>query len=81
VSPVRYELGFISQKTAFFIVIAVKTSYLTDENCVYCEQLCNQATVLEPLLGNSCVIHFLDKERARYNGRFVCAVVPGLDFG
>jgi hypothetical protein len=29
VSPVRYELGFISQKTAFFIVTAVKTSNLT----------------------------------------------------
>jgi hypothetical protein len=29
VSPVRYELGFISEKTAFFIVTAVKTSNLT----------------------------------------------------
>jgi hypothetical protein len=29
VSPVRNELGFISQKTAFFIVTAVKTSNLT----------------------------------------------------
>jgi hypothetical protein len=29
VSPVRYELGFISEKTAFFIVTAVKTSSLT----------------------------------------------------
>jgi cytochrome c biogenesis factor len=29
VSPVRYELGFIFQKTAFFIVTAVKTSNLT----------------------------------------------------
>jgi hypothetical protein len=29
VSPVRYELDFISQKTAFFIVTAVKTSNLT----------------------------------------------------
>jgi hypothetical protein len=29
VSPVRYELGFLSQKTAFFIVTAVKTSNLT----------------------------------------------------
>jgi hypothetical protein len=28
VSPVKYELGFISQKTAFFIVTAVKTSNL-----------------------------------------------------
>jgi hypothetical protein len=28
-SPVSYELGFISQKTAFFIVTAVKTSNLT----------------------------------------------------
>jgi hypothetical protein len=27
-SPVKYELGFISQKTAFFIVTAVKTSNL-----------------------------------------------------
>jgi hypothetical protein len=26
VSPVKYELGFISQKTTFFIVTAVKTS-------------------------------------------------------
>jgi hypothetical protein len=25
-SPVRYELGFISQKTAFFIVTAVEIS-------------------------------------------------------
>jgi hypothetical protein len=25
VSPVRYELGFLFQKTAFFIVAAVKT--------------------------------------------------------
>jgi hypothetical protein len=29
VSPVKYELGFISQKTPFFIVTAVKTSNLT----------------------------------------------------
>jgi hypothetical protein len=29
VSPVRYELGFIAQKTALFIVTAVKTSTLT----------------------------------------------------
>jgi hypothetical protein len=29
VSPVRYELGFISQKTTFFIVTAVKSSNLT----------------------------------------------------
>jgi hypothetical protein len=29
VSPVRYELGFISQKAKFFIVTAVKTSNLT----------------------------------------------------
>jgi hypothetical protein len=29
VSPVRYDLGFISQKTAFFIVTAVGTSDLT----------------------------------------------------
>jgi hypothetical protein len=29
VSPVRYELGFISQKTEFFVGIAVKTSNLT----------------------------------------------------
>jgi hypothetical protein len=29
VSPVKYELGFISQKTTFFIVTAVKTSSLT----------------------------------------------------
>jgi hypothetical protein len=28
--PVRYELGFTSQKTAFFIVTAVKASNLTD---------------------------------------------------
>jgi hypothetical protein len=29
VSPVRYELGFLSQKTAFFIVAALKTSNIT----------------------------------------------------
>jgi hypothetical protein len=29
VPPVRYELGFISQKTTFFIVTAVKPSNLT----------------------------------------------------
>jgi hypothetical protein len=29
VSPVKYELCFISQKTTFFIVTAVKTSNLT----------------------------------------------------
>jgi hypothetical protein len=29
VSPMRYELGFLSQKTTFFIVTAVKTSNLT----------------------------------------------------
>jgi hypothetical protein len=29
VSPMRYELGFISQKTAFFIVTAMKSSNLT----------------------------------------------------
>jgi hypothetical protein len=28
-SPVRYELGFISQKTAFFIVTAMKPANLT----------------------------------------------------
>jgi hypothetical protein len=27
--PVKYELGFISQKTAFLIVTSVKTSDLT----------------------------------------------------
>jgi hypothetical protein len=29
VSPVGYELGFISQKTTFFLVTAMKTSNLT----------------------------------------------------
>jgi hypothetical protein len=29
VSPVKYELGFISQKTAFFIATAMETSNLT----------------------------------------------------
>jgi hypothetical protein len=29
VSPVKYELGFISQKTTFFIVTTVKTSNFT----------------------------------------------------
>jgi hypothetical protein len=29
VSPVKYELAFISQKTAFFIVTTVKSSNLT----------------------------------------------------
>jgi hypothetical protein len=29
VSPVRYKLSFLSQKTAFFIITAVKTSKLT----------------------------------------------------
>jgi hypothetical protein len=29
VSPVRYELGFVSQKTAFFIVTNVNKSDLT----------------------------------------------------
>jgi hypothetical protein len=29
VSPVKYELGFLSQKTTFFIFTAVKTSNLT----------------------------------------------------
>jgi hypothetical protein len=29
VSPARYELGFISQKTAFFVVTALKTSNIT----------------------------------------------------
>jgi hypothetical protein len=29
VSPVKYELGFMSQKTAFFIVTTVRTSNLT----------------------------------------------------
>jgi hypothetical protein len=29
VSPVKYEMGFIYQKTTFFIVTAVKTSNLT----------------------------------------------------
>jgi hypothetical protein len=29
VSPVKYELGFISQKTAFFIVTAVNNSNFT----------------------------------------------------
>jgi hypothetical protein len=32
---VRYELGFLSQKTAFFIVTAVKTSNLTEEYLVW----------------------------------------------
>jgi hypothetical protein len=34
VSPVRYELGFISQKTAFFIVTAVRPSNLTQKGSV-----------------------------------------------
>jgi hypothetical protein len=29
VSPVKYELGFMSQKTTFFVVTAVNTSNLT----------------------------------------------------
>jgi hypothetical protein len=29
VSPLKYELGFVSQKTTFFIVTAVETSNLT----------------------------------------------------
>jgi hypothetical protein len=29
VSPVKYDLGFISQKTAFFIVTGVETSNIT----------------------------------------------------
>jgi hypothetical protein len=33
VSPVRYELGFISKKTAFFIVTAVETSSLCKSDC------------------------------------------------
>jgi hypothetical protein len=36
VSPVKYELGFISQKTPFFIVNAVKTSNLTSINRLGC---------------------------------------------
>jgi hypothetical protein len=45
VFPVRYKLGFISQKTAFLVVTAVKTSNLT---CLgYCmdEQNCYTYTV------------------------------------
>jgi hypothetical protein len=34
VSPVRYELGFISQKTAFFVVTAVETSNLTNKEII-----------------------------------------------
>jgi hypothetical protein len=34
VSPVKYELGFISQKTAFFVVTAVETSNLNKESVV-----------------------------------------------
>jgi hypothetical protein len=30
VFPVRYELGFISQKTTLFMITAVKTSNLTE---------------------------------------------------
>jgi hypothetical protein len=33
VSPVRYELDFISQKTAFFLVTAVKASELLGFTC------------------------------------------------
>jgi hypothetical protein len=35
VSPVRYELGFISQKTIFFIVTAVETSNITTNFLCY----------------------------------------------
>jgi hypothetical protein len=32
VSPVKYELGFISQKTSFIIVVAVRTSNFSSIN-------------------------------------------------
>jgi hypothetical protein len=40
VSPVRYDMGFISQKTAFFIVTAVKTSNLTLEEFLILFRFC-----------------------------------------
>jgi hypothetical protein len=42
-SPVKYELGFISQKTTFFIVTAVKTSNLTP-----CELITALGTCVAP---------------------------------
>jgi hypothetical protein len=44
VSPLRYELCFISQKAAFFIVTAVKMSNLT----VMTLAVCYKARVLFP---------------------------------
>jgi hypothetical protein len=45
VSPVKYELGFISQKMPFFIVTAVKTSNFT----VFCG-------FEESLIVNACLL-------------------------
>jgi hypothetical protein len=39
VSPVKFELGFISQKTAFFIVTEVKTSNLAKDYHVFAVSL------------------------------------------
>jgi hypothetical protein len=40
-SPVKYDLGFLSQKTEFFIVTAVKTSNRTKFDTVLFDLLAN----------------------------------------
>jgi hypothetical protein len=47
VSPVKYELGFISQKTAFFIVIAVKTSNRHRRNHHHCQTRRNHGRICQ----------------------------------
>jgi hypothetical protein len=53
VSPVKYEMGFLSQKTAFFIVTAVKTSNLTyywkSEDKIVTAVLGLQNSIIEPV--------------------------------
>jgi hypothetical protein len=57
VSPVRYELGFISHKTASFVVTAVKTSNLIHlENFVHIQALGSDICGYDEfcLLGGTC---------------------------
>jgi hypothetical protein len=69
VSPVRYELGFISQKTPFFIVTAVKTT-----NPTWCAH-----ETAPPAVVDRFTLYRYEKRVGR-NGRYLtCACVIGRD--
>jgi hypothetical protein len=65
VSSVRYGLGFISQKQAFFIVTAVKTSNLTTLNFLSVSLLRQQSAeweVISLCLDLECYLRKLTRQ-------------------